>query len=102
MVLPGVRRTQGHETPTADLAVLDRCDTPPTFQQPRRAASGDQGDTGQLLSAPELEPPIEQRVSRQAELGGQPNFPPEPNAKYANVRCAESIYGGNHLISLVS
>lgn len=102
MVLPGVRRTQGHETPTADLAVPDCSDTPPTFQQPRRAASGDQGDTGQLLSAPELEPPVEQRVSRQAELGGQPDFPPEPNAKYANVRGAKSIYGGNHLISPVS
>lgn len=86
MVLPGVHGTQGHETPTADLAVPDRSDTPPAFQQPCRAAGGDQDDTGRLLPAPQLEPPIEQRLSREAELGGQPDFPPEPNAKYEHVR----------------
>lgn len=85
MVLPGVQRTQDYEAPAADLAMPDRSDTPPTFQQPRRAAGGDQDDTGELLPAPKLEPPAEQRLSRQAELGGQPGLPPEPNAKYEHV-----------------
>lgn len=85
-MLPGVRRTQGHRAPAADLAVPDRSDPPPAFQQPRGAAGGDQVDTGELLPAPELEPPAERRRSGQAELGRQPDLPAEPNAKYEHVR----------------
>lgn len=95
LVLQGVHRAQGCSTPTADLAVLDRGDTPPAFQQSRRAAGGDQDDIGELLPAPELEPPSQQRLSRQAELGGQPDLPPEPNAKYEHVRTIVwNQYGG--------
>lgn len=81
LVLPDVPRTEGHQAPSADAAVSDGDDPPPALQQPRRAAGGDQDDTGELLPAAQLEPSAGLRAAGQAELGGQPVLPAEPDAK---------------------
>lgn len=81
VVLSGHPSTQGHGATTADLAVPDCNDPPAALQQPCRATGGDQDDIGELLPAPQLESTTEQWSTRQAELGGQSDFAPEPNAK---------------------
>lgn len=81
VVLPDLPRSQKHQFASANSALPDADDPPPAFQQPRRAAGGDQDHSGELLPAPQLEPSALQRPGGPAELGGESGLTPEPNAE---------------------